>query len=58
LEVPDFGDPEEDFEWGEADPEPLLVNDPASSSIYFRDKDGTLQMKAKFKNRYGLPGNS
>jgi hypothetical protein len=58
LEVPDFGDPEEDVDWGEADPEPLPVNDPTSTSMYFRDKDGTLQMKAKFKNRYGLPSNS
>jgi hypothetical protein len=58
LEVPDFGDPEEDVDWGEAGPEPLPVNDPTSTSMYFRDKDGTLQMKAKFKNRYGLPGNS
>jgi hypothetical protein len=55
LEVPDFGDPDEAFEWGEAEPESLPVNDPTSVSMYFRDKDGTLQMKAKFKNRYGLP---
>jgi hypothetical protein len=55
LEVPDFGDADEAFEWGEAEPESLPVNDPTSVSMYFRDKDGTLQMKAKFKNRYGLP---
>lgn len=52
VDALDFGDPDEDFEWGEADPEPLPVNDPNSVSMYFRDKEGTLQMKAKFKNRY------
>jgi hypothetical protein len=58
LEAPDFGDADEAFEWGEADPEPLPVNDPTSGSMYFRDKEGTLQIKAKFKTRYGLPANS
>jgi hypothetical protein len=58
LEAPDFGDADESFEWGEAEPESLPVNDPTSVSIYFRDKEGTLQIKAKFKTRYGLPANS
>jgi hypothetical protein len=55
LAAPDFGDADEAFAWGEADPQPLPVNDPTSMSMYFRDKEGTLQMKAKYKQKYGLP---
>jgi hypothetical protein len=29
---------DEGIEWGEADPEPLPVNDPSSMSMYFRDR--------------------
>ena len=43
LEAPDFGDPDEGGI-------PLPVNDPTSMSMYFRDKEGVLQMNAKFKN--------
>jgi hypothetical protein len=30
------------------------VNDVRDQSIYFRDKSGTLKMRAKFKMRFGL----
>jgi len=49
LAAPDFGDADEAFEWDEADPEPLPVNDPTSVSMYFRDKEGTLN-KGQIEN--------
>jgi hypothetical protein len=30
------------------------VNDVRDQSIYFRDKSGTLKMRAKFKKQFGL----
>jgi hypothetical protein len=35
--------------------EPMQVNNRASTSMYYRDKSGTLQMKARYKKKYGLP---
>jgi hypothetical protein len=54
---PDFGDMDVPAEVMDApgesnaspDPEPMQVNDPQSMSMYYRDKAGTLQMRAKYK---------
>jgi len=61
---PDFGDMDASAEVMDApgesnespDSEPMQVNDPQSMSMYYRDKAGTLQMRAKYKKKYGLPG--
>ena len=67
LGQPDFGDmdvapeildapPQEVLEPDEVPfEEPLRVNNPESASMYYRDKHGTLQMKAECKRKYGLP---
>jgi hypothetical protein len=67
LGEPDFGDmdvapeildapPQEVLEPDEVPfAEPLRVNNPESASMYYRDKHGTLQMKAECKRKYGLP---
>lgn len=54
IEAPDFPDEDEEVEL-EAELEPLPVNDPQSLSMYYRDKDGTMQIKARYKQKYGLP---
>jgi hypothetical protein len=36
LAAPDFGDADEAFEWGEADRQPLPVNDPTSIDVFSR----------------------
>jgi hypothetical protein len=60
---PDFGDMDVSAEvmdpageWNaSSNPEPMQVNDPQSMSMYYRDKAGTLQMRANYKKKYGLP---
>jgi hypothetical protein len=54
IEALDFPDEDEEVEV-EAELEPLPVNDPQSLSMYYRDQHGTMQMKAKYKQKYGLP---
>jgi hypothetical protein len=54
VEVLDFVDEDEEIDL-EAELKPLPVNDPQSLSMYYRDKHGTMQMKAKYKRKYGLP---
>ncbi len=36
-------------------PEPLPLKDPQALSMYYRDTEGNLQIKAKFERKYGLP---
>jgi len=39
----------------DAIPERLPLKDPQALAMYYRDKDGKLQIKAKYERKYGLP---
>ncbi len=55
VSVIDFVDDEEQEIDLQAELQSLPVNDPQSLSMYYRDKHGTIQIKAKYKQKYGLP---
>jgi hypothetical protein len=54
IGVMDFHDEEHPTEL--ASPlEPLPVNEPQSLAMYYVDRRGTIQIKARYKQKYGLP---
>jgi len=51
LPRPDFFDPPFDY----TNPKPERINHPTTRLLFYRNESGVLQMKAKYKKRYGLP---
>ena len=52
LPRPDFFEPPFDY----TNPKPERINHPPAMVLFYRNQSGVLQMKAKYKKRYGLPG--